>query len=232
MKQFLVAHRGASGTAAENTRKAFERAYDLGVEFVECDISLSKDGELIVFHDNTLDRLTTAKGWVKDYSLQDLKKLHAENEPIATFSELTDLAKKVDKKVFVEIKGENRESVVQTTKKLAEFIRKNRIQERITVISFWWDAIMQFKKEFPKTQAFLLLCNGISGQKMLEWVKEVGADGVSSESSYLSKEIVDLFHTNNFLVNAWTVNDNTTFNFVKDIGVDYITTNYPDRFKI
>lgn len=232
MKQFLVAHRGASGTVAENTLKAFEKAYDLGVEFVECDISLSKDGELTIFHDNTLNRLTTAKGWVKDYSIQDLKKLRVENEPIATFSQLIKLAKRVDKKVFVEIKGESKESVDQTVQKLIEFVREMHVEERIVVISFWWDAILQFKKEFPKTQALLLLCNGVSGEKMLEWAREVGADGISSESSYLSKEVCDLFHVNNLFVNAWTVNDKTTFDFMKEIGVDYITTNYPDRFAL
>lgn len=78
MSDILVwAHRGASGYAPENTLAAFQEAVDMGADGVELDIQLTKDGEMVVIHDETVDRTTNGKGWVKDYTFEDLRKLDA-----------------------------------------------------------------------------------------------------------------------------------------------------------
>ena len=72
-----VAHRGASSYAPENTQAAFRKGLELGADFLECDVHLSKDGELIIMHDDKVDRTTNGTGFVKDYTLAELKELDA-----------------------------------------------------------------------------------------------------------------------------------------------------------
>ena len=76
MKNILVwAHRGASGIMPENTLPAFEKAVELGADGVELDIQMTADGEIVVIHDEMVDRTSDGKGWVKEYTLEDLRKL-------------------------------------------------------------------------------------------------------------------------------------------------------------
>src|SRR5918911_2208376 len=108
MNQYLVGHRGAAGLAPENTIKAFKKGLEVGADTVECDIQLSKDEELVVIHDHTLNRTTNKKGRVKDYTLEELKQLDAgEGEQIPTLSEVVDLVLQNHKGLAVEIKGED-----------------------------------------------------------------------------------------------------------------------------
>ena len=69
----IWAHRGASGSAPENTLVAFQRAIDLGADGIELDVQITKDGELVVCHDEKIDRTSNGKGWLKDYTLEELK---------------------------------------------------------------------------------------------------------------------------------------------------------------
>ena len=72
-KPFVWAHRGASGYAPENTLAAFQKAVDLGADGVELDIQLTKDDQIVVIHDETIDRTSDGKGWIKDYTLEELR---------------------------------------------------------------------------------------------------------------------------------------------------------------
>ena len=92
MNQYLVGHRGAMGLAPENTLKAFKIGCLSGAEIVECDIHHSRDKKLIVFHDNTLERTSNGKGWLRDCSLPEMKKLDAgEGQKIPELKEVVEL---------------------------------------------------------------------------------------------------------------------------------------------
>ena len=112
MKNILVwAHRGASGIMPENTLPAFEKAVELGADGVELDIQMTADGEIVVIHDEMVDRTSDGKGWVKDYTLEDLRKLdvsygHKElgHVCIPTMREVFELLKPTDLTINIELK--------------------------------------------------------------------------------------------------------------------------------
>lgn len=75
-KTKVWAHRGASGYAPENTLDAFQKAVEMGADGIELDVQMTKDSELVVIHDETIDRVSNGKGWVKDYTYEELKKIN------------------------------------------------------------------------------------------------------------------------------------------------------------
>ena len=75
-KTLVWAHRGASGYAPENTIPAFQKAIEMGADGIELDVQLTKDGELVVVYDETLERVSDGRGWVKDYTLAELKRMN------------------------------------------------------------------------------------------------------------------------------------------------------------
>src|SRR5438270_9435891 len=102
MQQFIYAHRGASGYAPENTLKAFKLAVDKGADGIECDVQLTKDNELVVIHDPILDRTTNGTGWVRDFTLKELRTLDAgDGQKIPTLLEVIDFAKSQNTKLII-----------------------------------------------------------------------------------------------------------------------------------
>src|SRR3989344_9380836 len=117
-----IGHRGACGYAPENTLKSFQRAIDLGVDAIELDVQLCKSGELIVMHDNTVDRTTDGSGFIKKLKLKDLKKLDAgEGERIPTLEEVLNL---VDRRVKVNIELKGPKTAKPALKLIDEYIKK------------------------------------------------------------------------------------------------------------
>ena len=110
-KTKVWAHRGASGYAPENTLDAFRKAVEMGADGIELDVQMTKDGELVVIHDETIDRVSNGKGWVKDYTYEELKKFnfnktHLEytKEEIPTLEQVYLLIKPTNLTINVEIK--------------------------------------------------------------------------------------------------------------------------------
>src|SRR5436190_6736475 len=103
---WVVGHRGAMGYCPENTFASFERGLELGADWIELDVHLSRDGALIVIHDETLDRTTNGHGYVKDHTLAELQQLDAGNgERIPTLPEVLDWAKSRKAILDIEIKN-------------------------------------------------------------------------------------------------------------------------------
>ena len=101
-----IAHRGASGLCPENTLLAFQRAVELGTDLLELDVLLSRDGELVVIHDQTLERTTNGSGRVRDHDLAALRRLDAgQGERIPLLAEVLDLARAADVRLVIELKG-------------------------------------------------------------------------------------------------------------------------------
>ena len=151
MNQYIVGHRGAMGLAPENTLKAFKIGCGSNVEVVECDIHLSKDKKLIVIHDNTLDRTTNGEGWVRDFTLEELKKLDAgDGETIPTLDEVINLVMDYNKKLIIEIKGESWEVVKETTAHLIEYLKGNKYSDKFIIHSFWHAAVKLIKEKYPQ----------------------------------------------------------------------------------
>lgn len=233
MNQYLVGHRGAAGLAPENTIKAFNKGLEVGADVVECDIQLSKDEELVVIHDHTLDRTTNKKGRVKDHTLEELKQLDAgEGERIPTLLEVVDTVLQDHRKLTVEIKGEDFATARRITEKFAKFIGQRNISADLSAISFWFECLKLLKTSCPRIQTGILIAQEVSADTMLTWAKDVKADILCVAHNYITEELVEKTHTCGLAINAWTLNEDTVFDRMKNMGVDYLSTDYPNRFKL
>src|SRR5215469_16982173 len=142
---WVVGHRGAMGHSPENTMASFERGLELGADWIELDVHLSRDGALIVIHDETLERTTNGHGLVRDHSLAELKQLDAgDGERIPTLDEVLDWAKQRNTVIDIEIKNAPLyyEGVEQA---VVDVLLRHDMVEQVIVISFDHAAVQRVK---------------------------------------------------------------------------------------
>lgn len=232
MASMIYGHRGASGHAPENTLEAFKMAFDMGAEGVELDVHLSKDGELIVIHDETVDRTTDGKGTVADMSLKQLKALSAHNGmeqyrgvKIPTLQEVYELIKGTDKVINVEIKTDER-LYPGIEEKCLQAAREQGVEGQILYSSFNHDTLKNLKALDPTVKTGALYSKAIS--KVWDYVKQRGIEYIHPQWGNLF--IPGLIHAckhNGIGINPWTVNKAWVMKHCLRHGIGIIT-NYPD----
>lgn len=234
MNQYIVGHRGAVGLAPENTLKAFRAGCENGAEVVECDIHLTKDKKLVVIHDGTLNRTTNGKGWVKDYTFEELRQLDAgDGEKIPTLEEVIETVFSYKKKLIIEIKAEDENIAEELTNAFISFLSsRQEIIPRIYLHSFWHSVVKRMKQQFPDLKTFLILMAGLSAEQIFQLLLDANANGASIEQDYISPKLVELAHAHNLELNAWLLNDEYAFEKMKKMEVDGLITNYPGKFTI
>ena len=219
--------------APENTLKAFKIGCESNVQAVECDVHLSKDKKLIVIHDNTLDRTTNGKGWVGDFVLVELKKFDAgDGETISTLQEVVELVMGYNKKLIIEIKGESWEVVKETTDHLLEYLKNNKYSDKFIIHSFWHEAVKLIKENYPQIKTSVIMMLGLAPQKMIDIIESANADGAAIAYDYISPELVKLAREKNLFLDAWVLDNETTFNKLKEMGVNGLITNHPGKFSL
>lgn len=228
----IFGHRGASGYAPENTLEAFALAMEMGADGFELDVHLSKDGELIVIHDETVDRTTNGTGRIMDLTFDEIKQLDAsnhipgyENVRIPTLGEVYDLVRDTTHMINVEIKTDNIFYPGLLQKCLALEIEKG-MQGRIIYSSFNHYTMMELKQVSPHSKAGLLYEAIIPDP--WHYAKLLGADFVHpSVANVFVPDLVKNTLENSIGVNLWTVNDPDAMRecLKYDMG---IITNYPD----
>ena len=150
----VFAHRGYSGKYPENTMEAFRGAFAAGADGIELDVQLSKDGQLVIIHDETLDRTTTGKGYVKDYTLSELKQLDASGKlfsglQLPSFEEYCEWVKNTPLITNIELKT----SIVyyeEIEEKTAEMVKAFRLEDRVIFSSFNHLSIVRMKQLLPE----------------------------------------------------------------------------------
>lgn len=215
-----IGHRGAKGYVPENTLASFEKAIELGVDGVELDVHLSSDGKIVVIHDETINRTTSGKGFVKDYSSVELKKLGI---PI-----LTDVLDLIAKTCFVniEIKDAN------ASKCVIELVQ-NYISDKhwdlnlFQISSFNWEVL-----QLCHTQAREILL-GVLTEDSIEnavvFAKKINAYSINPYFKLLNPENCQAMIQNGFKIFPWTINSKEDIIFVKSLQVDGIISDFPDR---
>lgn len=232
----IIAHRGASGSAPENTLASFRRAIELGADWLELDVCASRDGEVIVIHDDTLERTTNGRGKVSDRTLAELKRLDAgawfdprfAGESVPTLSEVIRLAKAHRVGLLVEMKtgshlGQGFEEKVVSLLSDAGFLGRS------IVMSFNHAAVSRAKQAEHGLKTLLLIGRRASALKIADIVRDHGAAGVSVKDSLASKQYVAALRDRGMMVVVWTVNSPGAMRRFMARGVDGITTNYPER---
>lgn len=242
--QLIIAHRGASADAPENTLAAFKLAWERGADGVEGDFYLSKDNEIVCIHDGTTKRVTDKKVDVPvaETNAAELRKLDVgswkdrkyANERIPTLREVLALVP-AGKRIFVEIKC-GPEIVPVLKKQLMEFPQLNA--EQISIISFSEEVIIACRKELPHLTANWLVGykkDKATGQwgptvdSVMESLRRTGASGLGSnaQTAVVDRAFVEQLRKGGYGFHCWTVNDPELAREFRALGVDSITTDRP-----
>jgi glycerophosphoryl diester phosphodiesterase len=228
----IIAHRGASGNAPENTLAAFRKAVALGATFIETDLQLSRDARFVAIHDATVNRTTNGHGAVHDMALADLRKLDAGSwfgsefagERIPTLEEILEFSKKNDVVFYLEIKpgaawgGEHA---------LIGALRETGEIPRVVVISFDAAIVLNLRKIEPTLMTGLLYDGQI--ENPLDKAVEIGARQVAVRGDLVTPALIARAKKKDLQVVCWTVNHPAHMRMLAAAGVDGIMSDYPDR---
>ncbi len=221
----IVGHRGASGYMPENTLSSFERAIADGVDMIELDVWKCLSGELVVFHDAKLDRVTNGTGRVESKSLDELKTLIVlEQETIPTLREVLDcVARRV--KVYIELKGPY--VALDVVQIIEDYIHnKDWNYEDFIVASF--DHVQLFEvKSYNNNIIIAALIYGIP-ISLGACAVQVDADIAVLDAEFITQRFVDDIHSRGMLVYVFTINDKDDVMNVMRYGIDGIITDFPD----
>lgn len=222
----IIAHRGASALEPENTIPSFNRAASIGAWGVEADIYVLKDGNIVVFHDADVERMTNGIGEIKSMNLLEVKALNIDggnnvhnynNLKIPTLDEYLNCC--VENKVtpVIEFKSVN----VEKVKEIVDKIKKYGLEDNTIIISTSYEWI-KYIREYSNKIHFQYL--GDITIENINLLKKYGNYGIDIKRDKITKDKVDLAHLNGAKVNVWTVNNKREINRLIDMGVDMITS--------
>lgn len=224
----VIAHRGASTIAPEHTMIAYKKAIENGADYIEIDLRMTKDGELVSIHDNTVDRTTNGQGNVGDFTLAELKKLDAGSwfseefagETIPTLDEIFAEFGNTTK-YYIETRLVDKKTVME--KYVENLIEKHDIKTENIILQSWYEnSLREFDNKFTKVKLFDQPFDEID----LDHVKTY-ADGIGIEASYLTKEIVNEIQNADLTVHVFFFeNEKEATQEVISFGVDGIFTNF------
>ena len=242
----IVAHRGASFDAPENTLAAFRLAWQQNADAIEGDFRLTRDGQIICIHDATTDRTTGHKAKIADSTLADLRKLDAgswkspkfKGEPLPTLDEVLATVPR-DKRILIEIKSGP--EIVAPLK--AQLAKSPVAPAQTTIISFDQKVIAACKKEMPDRKAYFLFDFKQKEGKwnntpdgVLQLAKSLGADGVdlglrAETLPLFTNDFLKSLKANNLELHVWTVNDPALAREAIRLGAKSITTDKPHSLR-
>jgi glycerophosphoryl diester phosphodiesterase len=221
-----IGHRGARGYEPENTLSSFQKAIDLQVDAIELDVHLSSDGELMVIHDETVDRTTDGKGEVNKFTKAELQHFSIEgNYKIPTLQEVFDL---VDRRCFINIELKTFETAAKVVQLIEKYISdKNWEYSDFLVSSFNWDALEEIDFINPKIPTAVLTETDLD--KALAFAKIIQAKSINPDFELLNLENTTQLQENGFDVYPWTVNETADIKRIQSFNVNGIISDFPDR---
>lgn len=231
-KPWIIAHRGLSASYPENTLPAFEKALDLNVDGVEFDLHPTRDGKIVITHDDMLERCSNGHGPVRDHTLAELRQLDFGNwkapqfagTRIPEFHELLDLVERRRPELFLCVELKENDPVCARAI-LEELQRRNRLH-RCSIISFH-PAMLRYAWEFDSS----LETHGFSAETLPADEQDAYYRILKRVGYYckdLTPEIVAQFHRRGIQVDTWAPDDRPMLEHVLNCGVDFITTNAAD----
>jgi glycerophosphoryl diester phosphodiesterase/endonuclease/exonuclease/phosphatase family metal-dependent hydrolase len=227
-RPLIIAHRGASGYALENSLPAFQKAVDLGADMIELDVFTLKDGEVVCFHDADLKRLTGTEGKIADYTLAELNQLMLGGK--YKIPRLRDALLLTDKQLRINIELKGPGTAEPTYAIINEFIREHGWKlEDFHISSFRHDELKDMRA-LDQGIEIGILPHG-SPLKALKIGKEVGAYSINAYFGSLHPASVKEIHQAGFKIFAWTVNKHADIRSLLDLGIEGFITNFPDRVK-
>lgn len=232
----IIAHRGASGCSPENTIPAFRKAIEIGSNGIELDVHLTKDDKIVVVHDFNIDRTSNGKGYVKDYTLNELKKFdfgswYGEKftrVSIPTLEEVLELVKYYNWNGLINIEIKNGPIFYPNIeRKLIGTIREYGLEENVIFSSFNHYSLKILKEIDPSMDIGLLYMCGM--YEPWEYAKDLRAKALHPLYYNIVPEIVIGCKKNGIELNPFTVDKPSDIEMMIKAGVDGVITNYPDR---
>lgn len=231
-KPYVEAHRGAPSFCPENTISAFNKAVELNADLIEIDVQLTKDNEVLVFHDNTLDKKSTGTGFIHDYTLSELKQLDVGSwyspnftgERMPTLEETLHWAKG---KIWLSIEVKHTEYFQeQLVKRVVELVKAFKMEEQVQIISFNHYMLAEVRKYSKK-----IITSAICPCRIMNpvsYLQSFDAQVLNGPGYYLTKDLIDEIHKAGLYVNGGMVDDPALWRKYAAWGVDLMCTNVPE----
>ena len=221
------AHRGASHYAPENTMMSFYLGMQMGANGIETDVHRSKDGVIMLFHDDDLQRVTGQAGEISDYTYEQLQSLLVRKDNlfdrIPSFEDFLQHFSFRDITFAIELKQAD---IVEET---ADLIYQYQIANKTVVTSFQYEELLKMRQYAPELETGYLTSE--VSDILLEKMRKDGITELCPKADLLSREKVKFWHSLGFRVRAWGIWDESTMKMAYDCGVDGMTVNFPDKLK-
>ena len=216
------------GHALENTIESVKKAIQLNVDGIEIDVFKSKTGELVVYHDPFLSRLSNSNAFIEQISLDSIKKVELKGGlSIPTLKEVIDI---IPEKIFlnIELKGSN--TAFKTNKVIIEYLKEFNLQpSKFIISSFRWDELKKFRDLNKDIPIAILVDSLYKIDNAIKLAKEINAIALNPNNKFITKKIVNKIQSNNIKVFPYTINSPKNIKRMKFMGVDAIITDYPER---
>ncbi len=227
----VFGHRGARGYAPENTTESFSMAVEMGVDGVELDVHLSKDGELVVIHDDTVDRTTDGHGAVRDFTVEQLKKLDAgvkfghkwKGARIPTLGEVFDELGRANYRI--ELKHSSK-AYPGVEEKLVSCVRDLKLVRHVEITSFDYDALETVRRLDGSFRTGMIMHGKVRWFTPI--AKKLGCAWMHASHDLIGEDDVSAAHAKGFKLGMWTVNDEESAERAIRLGVDGVTSDFPD----
>ncbi|MFQ5828558.1 MAG: glycerophosphodiester phosphodiesterase [Candidatus Methylomirabilia bacterium] len=241
-RTLLAAHRGGARLWPENSLLAFKNVIGLGVDLIEFDVHLTRDGHVVVLHDPTLERTTTGVGEVRAARLAELRQVRLKDrdggetgEPIPTLEELLDLVAPTPVGMLLEIKtASRRERYERIEEKVLDLLRSRGLAGRTVIMSFHPGIVRRIRELDPAIRTSLLVSKrtlereGAELEEALGWASHAGATEIGVQYTMITGEFLAAARGRGLRVGAWTVNDEAGMRRMTEFGVDALITDRPD----
>ena len=214
-----VGHRGAKAYEIENTLESFKKAIELGVNAIELDVQKSKDGKLIIIHDDNLKKVFSKDVFVNQATLKELKQ-STENKILTLEEALKTIDRKVEK-ILIELKE------VGYEKKVLEIVKKEKLKDRVIIISFHEQALSNVRELDKEIETGLIYSKY---QNPIEAALKLNAQYLVPLYKFTHTRDVEKAHKNNLKVIVWTINTKQEVKEYIAKGVDGIASDKPDIF--
>lgn len=233
-KPWVIAHRGASGHAPENTIAAFERAVQLGAQFIETDLHLTRDARFVAIHDSTLDRTTNGRGVVHDFSLAELRELDAGQwfdrsfmgERIPTLEEVLAFGQRHDVVFYLEIKYDSAWGMHHA---LVGALQSTQSAARTVILSR--DPATLLSLRMLDSTVMLGMLVEENHAEIVKTAISAGARQLCPKADLVGSKLVKEAHQADLHVATWTVNEREEMERTIAAGVDGIMSDFPDRLR-
>lgn len=215
-----IGHRGAAGHEPENTLRSIERAIELGVDFVEMDVQLTRDGHLVILHDKRVDRTTNGRGYVSQMSLAEVQALDAgKGEKIPTLNDVLRLAsQRVGLMIEIITPG--------IADQVVELVGE-RYEGTVIYASFLHAEVAAVRRRLPNA-ATLALIEGVP-IRPTDFAKDAGVTHVGVSIDSITADFVAALKRESYKVFVYTVNDPRDISWLWSLKVDGVISDYPER---